>query len=652
MRHFILIFVSICIFSVNSFCKITEFDKQFMTNPAKGIQDAVILEEVGVIDHAFTTNLSKIKYNVKMKFFTKKAIEDYGTIKLSYNPPNENIGDIKGSIYLPSGKTVKLTKKDIHKKKTSKEWGLKEVEVSIILPSLTEGAIVEYSYYKSFKGLESITRWSFQGDLYTVKSKVTFLAWPNYRSGLSVANQIATPVFKQGKKGGIPYFELTRTDIPPLKKEKYSLPVNAKRESVVFYYFDTDMKYKNYWIQQGNFLYKSVLKKRMKPCKAAKKIVANNNLVTGNTEESIKNIFNYVLNNYTSFSTLSKKQKAEITDSYIRKVVKANTPSKMLKLKYLYKYQMNYILGSLIQSAIPAATVEYCYYIPFTKSLFNPNVKTFEQFTDELLKVTVNGKEYWLSPIKRFLPPNQFATGTRGIQVFVLGEDGAHTEKIPTETFDKAVTTVTKEVFIEEDSIRVKKTITLDKHKSYKKRALMSYFNEDELKDLFEKEATNKYGEDAELVSYNIQNLKDIYKPLTITTEITYPFELDDTEKIFLPLIAIDKYKKNPFNASTRKLEIVFAYPNRTIQNVKYHLPEGFKLSSVPKNQSINSRDFTCNLTFSKENDSTLNVKTVETLERNFYSKTAFRFFKNSFDKIIKAYNTSIVIEEVEWKKQ
>jgi len=649
VKQTIIITVFFLFLAISAFGKVTEFDKGFKANPERNIQDAVILEEIGVIDHAFTSQLSKNKYNVKMKFFTKKAIEEHGTIKLSFTPPRENISGIKGTVYLPDGTTVTLSKNDIHKKKTSKEWGTKGIEISIVFPALTEGAIVEYSYYHSYNGLQSINTWPFQSDLYTVKPKVTFIAWPMNKFGMAIANQLNTPNFKKGRKGNIPYYELTRTNIPPIKKEKFSLPLAAQREAVVFYYFDTDIKYKNYWIERGEDLYKHSLKKRLKSCRSSNSIITKNHLIEKTQDETIKNIFDFTVNNYTSLTTLSKKQLAEIDEKYIDKLQKANTVTKMLKLKYLFKSQMNYILASLIKSGIPNATVEYGYYIPFNKNLFNPNVKTYRQFTDELLKVTVNNKVYWLSPIKRLLQPNELPYGAHGIKILVVGENGTYFEKIPTDTFDKVITTTTKDIFINEDSITIKEKIVYNKYKSYSKRRLMAYFKDNEIRDLFEEDMFDNHGEDAELLSFKVDNLKDIYKPLIITKEIKYPYELDDSSNsIFLKLIGINKYTKNPFNTKLRKQNIIFSYPNKTIENITYHLPEDFKLSSVPKNQIINPNNFMYKMTFTKKEDNLLSLTIEDTLERNYFSKAAASYFKNTYNKIIKANDTKIVIEEID----
>lgn len=353
--------------------------------------------------------------------------------------------------------------------------------------------------------------------------------------------------------------------------------------------------------------------------------------------------------NYTSFSTLSKKQSAEIDKKYIKKLSKAKSVAQLLKFKYLYRYQINYILGALIKTAIPKSTIEYGYYIPFNKNFFNKYIKTYQQFTDELIKVKIGSEVYWLSPIKRLLPPNQLPSGAYGVQVLMVGPGGVKFEKIKTETCDKAISNISKDIYIGEEDITLKETYTYNKHTSYIKRKKLIYFNENELRDLFEKEVTNKYGEDAELVSFKLENLNDIYKPLIIKREVKYSNELDDSsEKLFVDLFGIDKYKDNPFNDKNRKQNIVFAYPNKSFYTINYHLPEGFKLSSIPKSIKINTQDLIYNMTFTKKADDLLELKIEDILQRNYYTKAANYFFKRSFDKIINAQNTKFIIEEVE----
>lgn len=252
----------------------TDFEKNLKPDPAKGYEDAVILLRTGEIDNTYTIEMSKTKILKRMKIFTRKGIEDYGTVKLSFDPQDENIGDIKATVWTPDGKKHVLDEKDIHKKKTSKEWGMKETEISFALPGLEAGSIAEYSYYVTYNGLQSINTWYSQHSIYCFRSEVTFIPWPTRRWGYTGGNFHARPVVEHKKKSSRgQYVHFTMKDIPALPKEDYSLPYNSRREFVTVYYTDVDWKFNDYWKERGDQYYERTLKRKFKPCGATKKLV-------------------------------------------------------------------------------------------------------------------------------------------------------------------------------------------------------------------------------------------------------------------------------------------------------------------------------------------------------------------------------------------
>ncbi len=292
----------------------TDFEKNLKPNPAKGYEDAVILLETGDIDNTYTREMSKTKYLKRMKIFTRKGIEDYGTVKLSFDPHDENIGDIEATVWTPDGKTHKLDDKDIHKKKISKDWGSKETEISFALPGLEEGSVVEYSYFHTYNGLQSINTWYSQHPIYCFRSEVTVVPWPTMRWGYVGGNLHASPEVEHKKKSVRgQYVHFTMKDIPALPREDYSLPYNSRREYVAVYYMDVDWKFNDYWKERGDRYYERTLKKMFKPCSATKKLVKTE-LAGLSPDTAIEKIHDYVIEHYTPISTMPKDDVSKLDD--------------------------------------------------------------------------------------------------------------------------------------------------------------------------------------------------------------------------------------------------------------------------------------------------------------------------------------------------
>ncbi|NOZ14258.1 MAG: DUF3857 domain-containing protein [Acidobacteria bacterium] len=624
----------------------TDFEKNLKPNPAKGFQDAVILSETGVIDNSYTLELSKVQHTMRMKVFTRKGIEDYGTVKISYDPHDENIGDIRATVWTPDGKVHVLNKKDIHRKKISTEWGNKETEISFALPGLEKGAIAEYSYFRSYTGLRYINFWYSQHPIYCFRSDVTFIPWATRRWGFTGGNLHARPEITRDKntvKGT--KLHVVMKDIPALPKEDYSVPYDSTREFLAFYYTDSDRKYADFWIDWGNSYYKHYVAKYFKPKHATKKLLKKE-LAGLTPADGIEKIHDYVTSHFIPLSTMSKDERAKLDKKYFKKLGRATTVPKMMKLKYLLGYQLNLIEGALIQTEFPTAEINYVLYLPWNKGLFNKGLHTMQQFSGSMLRVVFNGHTHWLVPSKRLLPMDM--VGARGVPLLVMGKK---TEFIQLKA-DKPEQNVTRadiDVTLGEDTLKVHQVRTMNRYESYKLRKALYYFNDDETKDLLETTLKLQYGNRLKVISQKVINLKDIHKPLILDVTFTIPYELEEAgDQTFFKPAMLTRYLTNPFNAEKRYSNIMFPYPYITEQNVVYHLSDDYTLSSLPENETIPGYAFGYSITYKKKDDHAFVVKTREHLDRNMFGRGAAPIFKNYYDRVIAVSHPSIVLKEAE----
>lgn len=611
-----------------------------------GVEDVLIHFERGVIDHTFTWEMSKDSYEVRMEFLSQKGIDEYGTLTLTYDPENENISGIKGEVILPDGSKVKITKKDIHQKKVSGEWGDKEIEINVAFPALQVGAIVEYAYQKSYEGMDKTSYWAFQGPHYTKVSEIKFIPWPYRKWGYNITNLLENPEFKKTKNKMQMAVTLTRKNIPPLKKEKYYLPYDCLREGVNFYYFDADFVYDNFWPECGEYLYKIYYKKYMKPCGPAKKIVAEHFADGG--EDLVERIYAYVTDHYFPFGVLSKAEKEAIDEKYIKKLSKANAVSDLFDFPYLTKSQINFVLASLLATARPDAQIDLAFYVAWDENVFNPQMKTYAQFKDRMLKVTDQGRVYWLAPAKRFLAANTLPWNAKGTEIVLIGENGCSTEQIPLDTYDENRTRIEVEVTLGDDeTVVVDRTRTLNPNQSYVMRKSLLFFEENEVRDLLEDAIQKTFGAEAKLSDVEVEQLTQLDQPLVIREKFSYPHPLEEVgDKILFRFPALDRHKDNPFQAAERTNNIFFPYAYQTIQTATYHLPEEYTLVSLPGNEQINEKLFTYKVEFQKIDDRNFCAKSDEKLETNILTAQASEFQKNTYNNILTLDRKAAVLTE------
>lgn len=648
MRNLFAVWVLFAFFQMG-LCGVTPEDWAFKPAPEKGIEHAVVLCQEGLLDETFTNELSIQRFDVKMKFFTRKGIEDYGTVKLVFDPEEENISDIKAVIFLPDGEKVKLTKKDIHKKKVSREWGQKETEISFAFPGLTEGCIVEYSYSRSFYGANAINRWQFQDELFVVKSEVTYVPWPGNAWGYNILSPLGQPEITESRYKNNRSVVAVRENIPPYETEPHGLPEAAVAESIVFYYFDTSSRFKDYWPQRGQEYYKTYLKSRLKPCRQAEKIVASMNLDENDPDACIKALYDHVISNHVCLASTTPAEKEEVDDGTIKKIIAANRVSEMFDLKYLYRDQINYVLASLITAAIPHAKLEYAKYIPWHSGVFNPYTKTLRQFQQSMLRVTVEDREYWLSPRQRYLPVNCVPWGARGCQLLIIGPDKTYFHQLPARDPEANTSKVEVKLVMDEDGVvHITRTHIMNPHESYRIRAALAWFEEEEFRDLVEELLESEFGSEALLEDFSLDNLHDLSQPISLTIMGTFSHAWNEVgDQILLPVIGLDALKTNPFLADTRKQNIFFHYPYLEERRIQVTLPDLFAVRSVPEPQRLEDNALLYDLEFTQEGEHAFSLVQTKALKANMFSSQASAYLRKLFSKMLSAQRQNVVLEEL-----
>ncbi len=627
---------------------VSSFEKNLQPDPARGMQDAVILLEKGTIDDTFTNRLSRETYVQRMKIFTHKGIDDWGTVKLSFDPQMENIGNIRATVWNPDDSVHELEDKDIHSKKVSKEWGLKWTEISFALPGLTEGSIVEYSYYRSYKWPRRFYVWHSQHPIYCLRSEVTFIPWPGNRWGFMGANLHAKPQVERGRHGGDDTCSATMTDIPALPEEGYSAAYASRTEYVAFYYSDSNIKYDDFWLDYGKVYYRSELRSAMKRCSATKRI-AGHELAGLAPEAALTAAYDYVTSHYTPLSAMSKADLAKVDKHYFEKLVKADRPAEMVKFPYLWDWQMNCLLASLIHAAVEGAEVRYVYYCPWNRRLFVKPLHTFAQLDGTMLQVTLDGKVHWLAPATKLLPADEMPYGARGVPLLVLGDDGARFEQLEPRPSSEVVTDISSDVTLGEDEVRIKRTTTYNPYQSFALRKKLAYYTEDEINDVLKERLKDSFGGDAELVSQHTHNLSDPAKPLVVEEEFTLPFDLDEAaDTILFRLVGLTSQTTNPFNADKRYANILFPYCYQERQNVVFHLPDNLTVASLPAPEHVHALALTFRIEAARTDDHTFSVTTFKELRRNMYAAAAHAELKHAYDRIIALSSPTVVLKEAD----
>lgn len=609
--------------------------------------DAKILDEKVEYDHSNSSTGSKMEFYRKIIFYTKKAIDEKGFHRILLNPATTTLKGVKGTVTHKNGEKIKITKKDVYKKMVVKEWGNKKKEYKIIFPDLQPFSTVEFSYYIHSTNVKNIVYWPFQANLPILKSSVTFHPAPGYRWGYSMIHPLAEPQVKNIKSKFTPSITIIRENIPAYEEEAFCQDNRSFREGVVFYYSDADKSYKNFWEEFGKNYYKRLLKRMLKPCRTARKIIKQNPDIKNNP---VLGSYNYIQQHYAPIDFLTKNEEGKINKKYRKKLSSSSSVKQLFNLPYLFSNDICFITANLIKAADKRVIVDFVFYVPWDEGVFNPNITTISQFSNIMLRVNYNNKIYWLSPSLRFLPVNMMEWGARGISVFICGENGVHIEKIPLDYYKNNIQNINVDVnFDDEGKIIVKRTLELNPYQSYEFRKKILYYNKSEQTKKIEELLQDKYNRDLKLISCNIQNLEKFNKNVILKEEFNYPYEFDEVgEQILFHYPLFPQIKSNPFTEEKRRNPILFHYPYKKHFEITYHFGEDNLIKSVPHSGAVNKRYYVYRVDFNKIDDHTLKLTFDSELQNNMFSKNAYNFLKKTFASIINIEKQATVLQQSE----
>ncbi len=176
MKKFLLIFCCIGLVGLVSaqkppvkWGKVDDADLQMTSYPGDPEAEAAVLMDYATINFNFEGLTHYVMdHHVRIKVFKESAF-DRGDIEIAYYSDNnvEEIITLKAQVILPDGEIIKLGKKDFFTEKINEYWSRKK----FAMPSLQEGAIIEYRYVKTSNSIYDLTDWYFQTDIPTRHSE-------------------------------------------------------------------------------------------------------------------------------------------------------------------------------------------------------------------------------------------------------------------------------------------------------------------------------------------------------------------------------------------------------------------------------------------------------------------------------------------------
>lgn len=154
---------------------------------------------------------------------------------------------------------------------------------------------------------------------------------------------------------------------------------------------------------------------------------------------------------------------------------------------------------------------------------------------------------------------------------------------------------------------------------------------------------------EVEISEVNHENLETLYKPVNLV----YDFETFDvieeiSGKLYFSPLLFMAADENPFKAEDRKYPIDFEYPIKDRYLVKYQIPEGYMVESVPKNSSFALPDNLGSFRYMINNsEKEIQISTELAINTSLFAPEMYQNLKKFFELVVQKENEKVVLTKI-----
>ena len=547
-----------------------------MTSEAKAPgASAVYLYREDMTDQGNSTRT----YYERIKILTEKG-KELATTRLEYVPETEKIASVEGRTIHADGSIVPLTDKP-SELVDFKTKGFQMNTLVVTLPSAEVGSILECRIRVKFSLGAPDPTWMIQQSYFIRKAHYGFKTSGGYFTSGWAAKMPAEA--KMIDKGGLRTLDLD--DVPALPDEDWMPPLNTVRWRVSFFY--TEYKTNaEFWKEMGKS-WGSIVHDLANPTGTLKKAAAEMVAPGDSEKDKAQKIYAAVMNientDYTREKSKVERKKEKIKD--------INTIEDVWKQKRGGSDDLALLYVALCRAAglkaDPMAVVNR------SKALFDESVLNVRQMDDFIAIVQLDGKDVYLDPGEKMCPfgtlhwKHTLATGLR------LVDKTGVLQHTPAAEYTDSIVKRMGEITIDENggvTGIVRFLLTGQAGLQWRQLALEN--DQDEVKKQFNESMRDEVPDGVQVDFDHFLALDDPTSNLMAIVKVSGSLGAATGKHFFLPAFFFESHAKHPFVAQDKRITpIDVRYPKTDIDDVKYKLPPGYTVETLPQRSNLNWAD-------------------------------------------------------------
>lgn len=501
-------------------------------------------------------------------------------------PQDGELTSLRARTIHPDGKIVEFTGKP-YQKIVIKGRGIKILAKSFTMPDVTVGSIIEYKYKVAVELTIRIDNfWTIQHDLYTVKESFRMTPYSGPLLGFDNGYRVAALYshmpnnIKPVQKGG--GYQLEVSDMPAFEAEGYMPPEEDFKPQMRFFYVDAHTAEPDkFWQEAGrrwNDDAEHFIGNHKEVAQAAVEAVGD----ATSPEQKLRKLYLRA----QQIRNLAYERARTAQEAKQENLKGNQNVADVLARGAGYSSDINRLFVAMARSAGFDASIVRA--SSRRERFFDKGLLSKDQLAYEIAVVNVAGKDVYLDPATRYCTYGEIRwirTSTTGIK---LDKKGGSFITVPSATYEKAMTKRFANMTLSADGT-LKGTITVRFEEGEALEHRLDALETDEAgrtKSL-EDELQNWLPSGAVIKLTEAQGWDSSFEPLVATFSVEVPgYASAAGKRMVLPAYMFQVKQMDAFAHAERKFPVYFAYAFSETDRVTITLPEGFKLESVPQQQT------------------------------------------------------------------
>jgi hypothetical protein len=588
-------------------------DLAMKDNPASPGAHAMILNQEQVINETNPLEVVETDY-VRIKIFTEQG-KKFADIEIPFLKNEGQVNDIQARTVHPDGKVIPFDGQ-VFEQTVIKYRDLKFLAKTFTLPDVQPGSIIEYRYrvdgwsYSSLFG-----RWTLQEDLYMRHASFTlrpYTAIPLHWSGKTMHGE------KLQVDLGVVRLEVNNT--PGFEKEDYTPPEEELKPHLDYYHSSQTLETpEEFWKRVGkdwNDRFEHFIGNHGEVRDAAAQAVDANDP----PETRLRKLYA----RSQQIRNLSFEREKSVQEEKRENLKENKNVADVLKHGYSGGFGIDLLFAALARaSGFPASIVRVS---RRNQYFFNRQLENPRQLNDIVVEVMLGSSPVYLDPGTVLCPYGLLPWAETDVAGLRLDRNGGTFIITPHPESSQAVIRRKADLQLsEEGDLEGKLLVEYSGLEALRRR--LDARDEDEAgrKKFIEDEAKEWLPAGAKFELSSVSGWEDPQQPLRFEAKVNLPgFAASAGRRILLPVTIFQSNMPASFQRTTRFFPIYFSYPSETHDAIAVHLPDGFKVETLPDAKEVAPRkDITYHLS-ARQQGQTIEIERSLVLNGLFFPATAY----------------------------